>query len=186
MMEIAAYLLPAALAAAALYAILTYNRLVRLRNLTREGWSGIDVQLKRRSNLIPNLVATVKGYAAHESRVLAEVTEARGAAVQARSLAGMQAAEDMLTAALGRLLAVAEAYPDLKADANFRELQGQLAETEDLIEKARRYYNGTVREQNTAVEQFPSNLIAGAFGFAAAEFFEIADPAHRALPEVRF
>jgi LemA protein len=168
------------------YGIATYNRLVRLKNLTQEGWSGIDVQLKRRTNLIPNLVNTVKGYAAHEKSALEEVTRARGAAAEARTPAGVESAANMMTAALGRLFAVAEAYPELKADANFRALQQQLAETEDQIEKARRYYNGTAREQNTLVEQFPSNLVAGMFGFGTAKYFEIVDPSHRAVPEVAF
>lgn len=169
-----------------LYVVYLYNRLVRSRNMVEEGWSGIDVQLKRRSDLIPNLVETVKGYADHEKAVLAEVTEARVAAGAARSVEGTQQAADMMTAALGRLFAVAEAYPELKADANYRELQNQLAETEDMIQKARRYYNGAVRMLNTMVEQFPSNLVAQQFRFARAEYFEIEDPAHRALPEVNF
>ena len=175
-----------ALAAVALFAVVLYNRLVRAHNLVEEGWSGIDVQLKRRSNLIPNLVETVKGYARHESKVFEEVTEARTQVGKASGLEETGAAENLLTAAIGRLFAVAEDYPDLKADANFRELQEQLAETEDLIEKARRYYNGAVRHLNTLIEVFPSNLIAKQFRFQRAEYFEIQDPHHRALPEVKF
>ena len=175
-----------ALAAVALFAVVLYNRLVRARNLVEEGWSGIDVQLKRRSNLIPNLIETVKGYARHESKVLQELTEARTQVGKASSLKETGAAENLLTAAIGRLFAVAEDYPDLKADANFRELQEQLAETEDLIEKARRYYNGAVRHLNTLIEVFPSNLIAKQFRFQRAEYFEIQDPHHRALPVVKF
>jgi LemA protein len=166
--------------------VLLYNRLVASRNMVEEGWSGIDVQLKRRADLIPNLVETVKGYAAHEKGVLEEVTAARAAATSAESVEGTQQAADMMTSALRHLFAVAEAYPDLKADANFRQLQEQLAETEDLISKARRYYNGAVRRLNTMVEQFPSNLIAQQFGFIRAEYFEIEDPASRELPKVDF
>ena len=154
------YVVLAAVVLIPLYVIYLYNRLVRSRNMVEEGWSGIDVQLKRRADLIPNLVETVKGYASHEKSVLDEVTEARAATSQARSVEGTQQAADMMTAALGRLFAVAEAYPDLKADGNFRQLQSQLAETEDMIQKARRYYNGAVRTLNTLVEQFPSNLVA--------------------------
>lgn len=185
-MSILLYVILALIILVPLYVIALYNRLVRSRNMVEEGWSGIDVQLKRRADLIPNLVETVKGYASHEKAVLQEVTEARTAAGSARSVEGTQQAADMMTAALGRLFAVAEAYPELKADANFRELQGQLAETEDMIQKARRYYNGAVRTLNTLVEQFPSNLVANQFRFTRAEYFEIEDPAHRALPQVSF
>jgi LemA protein len=169
-----------------LYVIFLYNRLVRSRNMVEEGWSGIDVQLKRRADLIPNLVETVKGYATHEKTVLEEVTAARAAATSAQSVEGTGKAADMMTAALGRLFAVAENYPALQADDNFRQLQDQLAETEDMIQKARRYYNGAVRTLNTFVEQFPSNLVAGQFRFVRAEYFEIEDPKNRALPEVVF
>ena len=169
-----------------LYIIFLYNRLVASRNLVEDGWSGIDVQLKRRANLIPNMVETVKGYAAHEKGVLEEVTQARAGAVNAQGPEQKQGAENMLTAAIGRLFAVAEAYPDLKADANFRNLQDQLVQIEDAIQKARRYYNGAVRRLNTMIEQFPSNLVAGQFRFQRANYFEIEDPHSRAVPAVDF
>ncbi len=168
------------------YVILTYNRLVHDRNLVREGWSGIDVQLKRRANLVPNLVETVKGYAAHEQTTFETVVQARNRSLDAGTTAGQADAENLLTAALGRLFALAEAYPELKADAGFRQLQEQLAAIEGDLEKARRYYNGTARRLNTMVEQFPSNLVARQFGFEQATYFEIEDPAKRAVPEVAF
>ncbi len=156
------------------------------RNLVEEGWSGIDVQLKRRADLIPNLVETVKGYASHEKGVLEEVTRARAAATSASGLEQKGQAENMLTGALRQLFAVAEAYPDLKADENFRQLQDQLAEVEDEIQKARRYYNGAVRRLNTQCEVFPSNIVASQFRFERAEYFEIEDPHSRELPQVDF
>jgi LemA protein len=154
--------------------------------MVEEGWSGIDVQLKRRADLIPNLLETVKGYAAHEKGVLEEVTRARAAAVSAQGVDAAGQAENVLTSALRQLFAVAEAYPELKADANFRELQTQLAEIEDDIQKSRRYYNGAVRQLNTAVEVFPSNLVATQFRFQRAEYFEIEDPHSREVPKVDF
>lgn len=163
-----------------------YNRLVTSRNMVEEGWSGIDVQLKRRADLIPNLVETVKGYAAHEKGVLEEVTRARAEATAATSPQEKGQAENMLTGALRQLFAVAEAYPDLKADDNFRQLQTQLAEVEDDIQKARRYYNGAVRRLNTQVEVFPSNIVAAQFRFERADYFEIEDPHSRELPRVEF
>jgi len=164
----------------------TYNRLVRNRNLVREGWSGIDVQLKRRANLIPNLVETVKGYAGHEREVLEQVTALRGQAGQAGGVGERGRAEGLLGAALGRLFAVAENYPDLKANANFAQLQASLEEVEEQIQLARRYYNGAVRNLNILVESFPSNLVARNTGFSQAEFFELADEAARQVPEVSF
>lgn len=169
-----------------LYVIYAYNRLVASRNLVEDGWSGIDVQLKRRANLIPNLVKTVKGYAAHERNVLEEVTRARAVAVNAVDLDEKRGAENGLTVALGRLFALAEAYPELKADDNFGAFQTELAEIEDAIQKARRYYNGAVRRLNTMVEQFPSNLVAAQFRFRQAAYFEIEDPHSRAVPTVDF
>jgi LemA protein len=169
-----------------LIGVLLYNALVRARNMVEEGWSGIDVQLKRRSNLIPNLLATVKGYAAHEREVLEEVTKARAGAESAEGVGETGQAENMLTGALRHLFAVAEAYPDLKADANFRELQDQLALVEDHIQKARRYYNGAVRTLNTKIEVFPSNIVANQFRFRRAEYFEIEDPQSREVPKVDF
>jgi len=176
------------LIAVAGYVIGAYNGLVRVRQMVQEAWSGIDVQLKRRADLIPNLVETVKGYASHEKEALERVTEMRARAqnVPAGDIQGRAAAEGMLTQALGRLLAVAEAYPDLKASQNFADLQRALETTEREIQMARRYYNGSVRELNTKVESFPSNLVAGQFGFAKADYFELENPSDRQLPEVRF
>ncbi|MEZ5887488.1 MAG: LemA family protein [Paracoccaceae bacterium] len=170
------------------YVIVTYNGLVRLRQMVQEAWSGIDVQLKRRADLIPNLIETVKGYAAHEKDALREVTEmrTRAQAIPSDNIAGRAAAEGMLGQALGRLMAVAEAYPDLKANENFRDLQTQLSAIEGEIQMARRYYNGSTRDLNVKVESFPSNLIANQFGFSKAEYFELEDPADRALPKVSF
>lgn len=171
-----------------LYVILTYNALVRLRQMVREAWSGIDVQLKRRADLIPNLIETVKGYATHEKDTLQRVTELRTQvqAVPENNVAGRAVAEGLLGQALGRLMAVAEAYPDLKANENFRELQSSLATIEGEIQMARRYYNGATRELNVKVESFPSNLIAERFAFTRAEFFELEDPGDRAVPKVAF
>jgi len=180
------YVLLGLAAAAVAYVIYIYNTLVKRRNQVKEGWSGIDVQLKRRANLIPNLVETVKGYAVHETGVLEEVTSLRSRSMSADTVAQQGQAEGLLGAAIGRLFAVAEAYPDLKADASFQQLHGQLSELEDQIQMARRYYNGTVRDLNTLIESFPSNFVAGSFHFAQAEFFEIDDAADRAVPKVSF
>ncbi|HEY4498658.1 MAG TPA: LemA family protein [Candidatus Paceibacterota bacterium] len=155
--------------------VFAYNRFVSLINRTKEAWADIDVQLKRRYDLIPNLVNTVKGYAAHEAGTLQKVTEARTRAMQAGSLADKNQAENMLTGALKSLFAVAESYPDLKANQNFLELQRELSDTENKIQAARRFYNGNVRDLNTAVESFPGNVIAGAFKFAKMELFELGD-----------
>lgn len=181
-----ALILAGVLVLVALYAIGIYNRLVKLKNLVAEAWSGIDVQLKKRYDLIPNLVETVKGYAAHEKETFERVTRARAAAQQATTVEGHQAAEKQLSSALMNLLAVAERYPELKANTNFLELQGALARIEGDIEKARRYYNGTVRDQNTLIESFPSNLIANAFGFVRSVFFELENPAEKQAPQVKF
>lgn len=170
----------------AFYAIGIYNRLVKLKNLVAEAWSGIDVQLKKRYDLIPNLVETVKGYAAHEKETLENVTRARTAAQQATTVEGHQVAENQLNRALMNLIAVAERYPDLKANTNFLELQNMLGVVEGDIEKSRRYYNGNVREQNTLIESFPSNLIANAFGFVKSAFFELENAAQRETPSVKF
>jgi len=170
----------------AMILIVLYNRLVRLRNMVREGWSGIDVQLKRRANLIPNLVETVKGYMGHERELLEKVTALRSQSLQGGSPGEQQKVAQALTGGLARLLAVAENYPELKADRNFQNLQQQLTDIEDQIQMARRYYNGTVRNYNTAIETFPGNLVAGRFAFGPAEFFEIEDPGDRAVPKVSF
>ncbi len=170
------------------YAIVQYNALVRLRQMVQEAWSGIDVQLKRRADLIPNLLNTVKGYADHEQDTLREVTEMRTRAqgVAADDVAGRAAAEGMLSQALGKLFAVAEAYPDLKANENFKDLQDSLETIESEIQMARRYYNGSAREFNVKVESFPSNLIASQFKFVQADYFELEDAGDRAVPEVNF
>ncbi len=169
------------------YVIALYNRLVRRRQMAAEGWSGIDVQLKRRSDLIPNLVEAVRGYAGHERATLQEVTELRN---QARAMppddiAGRAQVEGLLSGAIGRLLAVVENYPDLKASQNFLQLQASLDGIENEIQMARRYYNGATRELNVMVESFPSNVVAGMFGFAKGAFFE-TDDASRNAPEVSF
>lgn len=167
-------------------AVVLYNRLVKARQMASEAWSGIDVQLKRRAELIPNLVATVKGYAAHERGLFESVTRLRTEAeTAAGDVAERGRAEKALSAAISRLMAVAEAYPDIKASENFKALQGALASTEDEIQMARRYYNGAVRNLNVLVQSFPSTVVAQLFGFQTGEFFEV-DDADRALPEVSF
>lgn len=155
--------------------VVIYNGLVQLRNRVSEAWSDIDVQLKRRYDLIPNLINTVKGYAAHESGVFQKVTEARAQAMQAGSAADKAQAENTLSQTLKSLFAVAEAYPDLKANTNFLELQRELSDTENKIQAARRFYNGNVLELNNKIDMFPSNIIAGMFSFSKREFFEVAD-----------
>lgn len=168
------------------FLIVIYNKLVRVRNLAEEGWSGIDVQLKRRANLIPNLVETVKGYMGHERDLLSKVTELRAQSMKTKEVGEKGRLEGLLSRSLANVFAVAEGYPDLKANQNFLELQQQLAEIEEQIQLARRYYNGTVRNLNIQVESFPSNIVAGLFNFTKAEFFEIEDPAERAVPKVAF
>ena len=153
--------------------VLMYNGLVTLKNRTEEAWSDIDVQMKRRYDLIPNLVNTVKGYATHEQSVFTQVTEARSNAISATGVAEKGVAENMLTDALKSVFAVAEAYPDLKANQNFLELQQELSDTENKIQASRRFYNGNVRDLNTKIETFPSNIIAGMFAFTKREFFEL-------------
>ncbi len=153
-----------------------YNRLVRLRNTVKSSWSDIDVQCKKRFDLVPNLVETVKGYASHERTVFEKVTEARTMAMKANSPAEMAKAENMLRDTLKSLFAVAEAYPELKANANFMQLQTQLQELENNIEYARRYYNAVVRDYNVMIESFPSNLIASQFNFKQAELFQLESP----------
>ena len=159
----------------ALFVVLMYNSLVRMRNRQEEAWSDIDVQLKRRYDLIPNLVSTVKGYAKHEQETLRTVTEMRTRALAADGVKEKGKAEDMLSGALKTIFAVAENYPDLKASENFVELQRELSDTENKIQAARRFYNNTVQDLNTAVQVFPKNVVANMFGFKAEEFFEIAD-----------
>ena len=169
------------------WAIATYNGLIRLRNLVQEAWRQIDVELTRRHDLIGNLVETVKGYAAHERGTLEDVINARsGAMAPGQSPAQQAESENMLSQALGRLLAIAEAYPDLKANTNFTALQQELGATEDRIASARRYYNATVKELNTKVESIPTNFIAGPAGVSKAEYFELEAPAEREAPKVSF
>jgi LemA protein len=171
-----------------LWVILSYNSFIRLINRAKEAWADIDVQLKRRYDLIPNLVNTVKAYAIHEATVFDNVTKARSAAMGAGNLAEKGQAENMLAGALKSLFAVAEAYPDLKANQNFGKLQDELADTENKIQAARRFYNTNVRDLNTKVDSFPTNLIAGMFNFAKLEFFELgeSESAARNPVEVKF
>lgn len=169
-----------------LWFIAVYNQLVKFRNMKEEGWSGIDVQLKRRTDLIPNLLESVKGYLGHERSVLEQVTALRTQSINAPTIGAKIAAESALSRSLGALFAVAENYPDLKANQNFVDLQNQLALLENEIQMARRYYNGTVRNLNVGIESFPNSIVAGMFNFARAEFFEIDDPAERAVPRVDF
>lgn len=169
-----------------LYAVSIYNRLVKLKNLVQEAWSGIDVMLKKRHDLIPNLVETVKGYATHERETLESVTRARNQAVAAGSVEAKEAAEKNLNQAMMNLFAVAEQYPDLKANANFQQLQAELTSIENDIEKSRRYYNGTARENNTLVESFPSNIVANMYKFEKVAYFELENIADREVPTVKF
>lgn len=169
-----------------LWVVVAYNSLVQLKIRSEEAWSDIDVQLKRRYDLIPNLVDTVKGYAKHEKKVFEAVTEARTAAMGAKDIKGQEQAENQLTAALKSVFAVAEAYPDLKASANFGKLQDELSDTENKIEAARRFYNANVRDLNTKIQSFPSNLIASTFNFKQKELFEIEEALQRETPKVNF
>ena len=171
-----------------IYVISLYNNLVKLRNRIENAWAQIDVQLKRRWDLIPNLVETVKGYAAHEKETLDAVIQARQGAVSANTPGEMGAAEGVLGQALGRLFALAEAYPDLKANQNFLDLQDELAVIEDKIAAARRFYNSAVQDYNTAREQFPGSLVAGSFNFEPREFFDLGEDraSMSTPPEVKF
>lgn len=172
-----------------IWIIYIYNRLVTLRNRVKEAWSDIEVQLRRRYNLIPNLVETVKGYAAHERGVFEEVTEARTKALSAQTVKEKAEAENALSSTLKTLFAVAENYPQLKASQNFLELQKELSDTEDKIQAARRFYNANVRDYNIYLEKFPQNIIADKFGFKKADFFEIEEARAaeiREVPKVKF
>ena len=189
------YIVLAIIVIVVLWAILVFNGLVGKRNRAQEAWSDIDVQLKRRYDLIPNLVNTVKGYATHESTAFENVTKARAAAMAlpdgrqgATSLADKGQAETTLAGALKSVFAIAEAYPDLKANQNFLSLQGELTDTEDKIQAARRFYNGNVRDLNTSIQAFPGNLIAGTFRFTPMEFFQLdaADAAAKEPVQVKF
>jgi len=169
-----------------LWVIGSYNGLVRLRNQLENAWAQIDVQLKRRHDLIPNLVETVKGYAAHERGTLEAVTQARNAAMNAKSVADRAQAENVLTGALKSLFAVAEAYPELKANQNFLALQEELTSTENKVAFSRQFYNDTVMTYNTRIEVFPTNVFASMFGFGRRDFFEVKDEAEREAPKVTF
>lgn len=172
-----------------LWAIAVYNGLIKGRNQVDESWSDIDVQLKRRYDLIPNLVNTVKGYAAHEKDVFEKVTQARTAAMAAEAkgdLKGVAESENMLAGALKSLFAVSESYPELKANQNFLQLQQDLTDTEDKIQAARRFYNGNVRDFNTSLQTFPRNIVASMFGFKERTFFEVGTEAERQNVEVKF
>jgi LemA protein len=171
------------------WGLLTFNGLVRRKNLVAEAWAGIETQLKRRADLIPNLIETVKGYAAHERGTMDQLTRLRAqsqASTGAGDLAARGQTEQAITAAIGKIMAVAENYPDLKASANFQQLQSELADIEDQIQLARRYYNASVRDYNVMIQQAPSNIIAGWFAFKPADFFQIEDAADRAVPKVSF
>ena len=163
-----------------------FNRLVNLKNRSEEAWSDIDVQLKRRHDLIPNLVETVKGYAKHEKELFEKVTEARAAAISSKGIADKAKAENQITEALKSVFAVAENYPNLKANENFVELQREITDTEDKTQAARRFYNGNVRDLNIAIESFPSNIIANMFSYKKKELFELDDVEERKNIEVKF
>ena len=183
------WIILAIIVVAGFFLVAMYNRLVTLRQRVREAWSDIDVQLKRRYDLIPNLVETVKGYAAHEKGVFEAVTQARANAISAGATGSPEQraqAENILTGALRSVFAVAEAYPQLQASQNFRDLQEQLTATEDKIAFARRFYNGNVRDYNTGLQTFPTNILAGMFGFTAEQYFELADAKEREVPKVSF
>ncbi|MBL3540614.1 LemA family protein [Aminivibrio sp.] len=175
----------ALIAAAVFWAVSVYNRLIRMQNLKNEAWSGIDVQLKRRFDLVPNLVETVKAYASHEKEVFEKVTEARAAVSNSKSVGERVESENMLSGALKTLFAVAENYPELKANTNFLQLQEQLASLENDIQMSRRYYNGAARDYNIAIATFPAVLIAQKFGYEKADYFEAAEE-EKAAPKVSF
>ena len=173
-------------AVVALWFVFTYNGLVRLRNQVKNAWSQIDVQLKRRYDLIPNLVETVKGYAAHEKETFERVIQARQQGIDAKTVGEQAQAENMITGALRQLFALSEAYPNLKANENFLALQEELASTENKIGFARQYYNDTVKDFNIRQEMFPANLVASMLGFRPADFFEIEEASQREAPKVKF
>lgn len=180
------YVVIAIVVIAALWIIGSFNSFIRNRNRAQEAWSDIDVQLKRRYDLIPNLVNTVKGYAAHESSAFENVTRARAAAMGASTIAAKGAAENELSGALSRLLAVVEAYPELKANQNFLQLQNELSDTENKIQAARRFYNTNVRDLNTSIQSFPTNIIASIFHFSKMDFFQTETDAEREPVQVKF
>ena len=167
------YIILAVLVIVALYAVMVYNGLVKSRQMTEEAWSGIDVQLKRRADLIPNLIETVKGYAAHERGTLDDVVKARNAAMSAQGTGQVSAAENQLSGALGKLIALSEAYPDLKANANFQQLANELSDLENKIAASRRFFNNAVQEYNTGIQQMPAALFAAPLGFTRKDFFDL-------------
>lgn len=169
-----------------LFAVMIYNRLVRLRALVKEAFSGITVQLRRRADLIPNLVETVKGYATHEKATFEAITEARGAMTGASGVAATAAADAQMTGLIGRLFAVAEAYPELRASENFQQLQGELSAIEGELQSARRYYNATARDLNTRIQSFPDMFFARPLGFAEEEYYKDEDPAIQSAPKIDF
>ncbi|MDO8470270.1 MAG: LemA family protein [bacterium] len=175
-----------AVGAVVVWVVGAYNGFVRLINRTKEAWADIEVQLKRRYDLIPNLVETVKGYATHEKTAFESVTKARAQALGAQTVKEKEVADNMVTSALKSIFAIAEAYPQLRAVESFTKLQDELTDTEDKIQAARRFYNGNVRDLNTKIEQFPGNVIAGAFHFQKKEFFELADEAAKEPVKVKF
>lgn len=185
-MSVVLWIIVVVIVVAAGYALMAYNSLVRQRNQVKEAWSDIDVQLKRRHNLIPNLVETVKGYAGHERQTFDSVTKARAQALGATTPEEHAKAENMLTDTLKSLFAVSENYPDLKANTNFLELQRELSDTENKIQAARRFYNGVVRDYNTAIQSVPTNIVANLFKFSKEAFFELDDEAARSVPKVGF
>jgi LemA protein len=185
-MSLTGWIILGVVVVALLYVMGIYNRLVRLRALVKEGFSGITVQLRRRADLIPNLVETVQGYATHEREVLEEITAKRGQATGGGSVAATAQADAQMTGLLGRLMAVAEAYPDLKANQNFLDLQGQLATIETELQGARRYYNATVRDLNSTIQSFPPVLVARPMGFTEEPSYEDHDPAIQSAPKVSF
>jgi LemA protein len=175
-----------AVALVLIIAVFMYNRFVRQQNILNEAWSGIDVQLKRRHDLIPNIVETVKDYAQHEKKVLEEITNLRSRLTEQATVKEKGQIENSFSQALKNIFALAEAYPDLKANQNFIELQRVLADTEEQIQLARRYYNGAARDYNTMVQSFPNNILAKMFNFTKAEFFEIELATEREVPRVKF
>lgn len=185
-MNIISWIAIIAVAIIVLWLIAVYNGLIKLKNRTNEAWSDIDVQLKRRYNLIPNLVETVKGYAKHERELFEKVTQARTAAMGAQNTEEKVETENVLTGALKSLFAVAENYPDLKANQNFLELQRELSDTENKIQASRRFYNGNVRDFNIKIEKFPDNLVANMLGFKKKDFFETQEQAEREPVKVDF
>lgn len=168
-----------------IYIILTYNNIVKARNIFKEAWSGIDVQLERRFDLIPNLVETVKGYTSHEKQLIEEITTVRSQNASPQNIQEISQSENQITDSIKKLFAVAEAYPELKASENFMNLHKSLVTIEDELQMARRYYNGTVRDYNTKIQTFPNNLVAGVFKFIPEQFFEIELATQRNAPEVK-